>query len=123
MSTNQSCFTARRRVAARTRRRAISHEMGADNLGRPSTISRSLIRISALPLLAAVLLSLVNSAVNAQEWSPPSTVWVEQAGQTVDGLFLDAWPTSPDLLGLPISEELTTNVELDSTEKRNATIQ
>jgi hypothetical protein len=51
-------------------------------------------------------------AAVAQEWSPPSTVWVEAAGHTVDGLFLDDWRSYPTLYGQPITEEAETTVSL-----------
>ena len=63
------------------------------------------------------------AGATAQEWAPPSTVWVEVAGHTVDGLFLDAWRTHSSLLGMPISEETTGAGRLDGLPTAERTIQ
>ncbi len=71
------------------------------------------------PVIVAVLIALTTFAggaaprpVLAQDsaevaWSPPRTVWVQSAGHTVDGLFLNLWRDYPDILGDPITEEFT----------------
>ena len=41
----------------------------------------------------------------AEDWQPPTTVYVEAAGHTVDGLFLDLWRDRQELTGDPITEE------------------
>ncbi len=68
--------------------------------------TRTLQRISLLVLgcLSIILFSPI-SALQAQEWSPPRTVWVADTGHTIDGYFLDDWREYPDLFGLPITEE------------------
>ncbi len=58
--------------------------------------------------LIAVILGVVSPAsqsVAASEWTPPTTVWIESTGHTVDGYFLDEWRNHDALLGLPITEE------------------
>ncbi len=42
-------------------------------------------------------------------WAPPSTVYIPETGQTIDGLFLDLWRTGGGALsyGNPISPEIT----------------
>ncbi len=60
--------------------------------------------------MAALLLTLTSVSVPraaGQDWSPPTTVYVDEAGHTVDGLFLDFWRTNRSLLGDPITEEFT----------------
>jgi hypothetical protein len=42
----------------------------------------------------------------AQDWSPPSTVWVDSTGHTIDGVFLDDWRSYQDMYGAPLTEEL-----------------
>src|SRR5215212_4331578 len=72
-------------------------------------LSAALVRVgAALFLTAAVALSAVASrGASAQEWSAPTTVYVDWAGHTVDGLFLEFWRTHQLLLGDPITEEFT----------------
>lgn len=56
--------------------------------------------------IALLLLSgLVSPAALADDWAPPRTVFVDAAGHTVDGLFLELWRTHPELVGLPLTEE------------------
>ena len=62
-------------------------------------------------------------AVTAQEWAPPRTVWVEQSGHTVDGLFLDTWRFYSPLLGVPIAEETKQRVGLDGLPSAERPIQ
>jgi hypothetical protein len=57
--------------------------------------------------IGLVLSAAGTQRTHAQEWSAPTTVYVEDAGHTVDGLFLDFWRTHQDLLGNPITEEFT----------------
>lgn len=51
------------------------------------------------------------------------TVWVEDSGHTLDGLFLDAWAANQQLFGLPISEELEVRVSLDGERPKKRVIQ
>ena len=71
-------------------------------------------------LLAALLLggNALMPRSSEASWSPPTTVWLKDAGHTVDGLFLTAWRAQPELLGKPISEESRTTVTL-----KNVTVQ
>ncbi len=63
-------------------------------------------------LLAAVLLLAglpglsMGERAAAQEWSPPTTVYIERTGHTLDRLFLDMWREHGDLLGDPVTEEM-----------------
>ena len=71
--------------------------------------------IVRLGWLVAVLF-LVNAfapiAASAQDWSPPPTVFIPETGHTLDRLFLEQWQDDPELLGDPITEEVTTKVDL-----------
>ena len=72
-------------------------------------LSAALFRVGAALFLTAALVFLTapSRGAGAQEWSAPTTVYVEEAGHTVDGLFLDFWRTHQVLLGDPITEEFT----------------
>jgi lipoprotein-anchoring transpeptidase ErfK/SrfK len=65
---------------------------------------RTLLVLVLTAVAAAVLIPAANAA--------PRTVWVEQAGHTVDGLFLDAWRANSAYIGMPISEELEAEVSV-----------
>ena len=71
--------------------------------------SAALFRVGATLFLTASLVLAAAGGRNAraQEWSAPTTVYVDQAGHTVDGVFLDFWRTHQDILGDPITEEFT----------------
>lgn len=73
----------------------------------------------AIGLTLAAAAAFVAPVATAQDWSAPRTVWVEEAGHTVDGLFLDAWRAHKALLGKPITEEITAEapIGLDRDEK------
>jgi hypothetical protein len=73
----------------------------------------------AFGLIATVLAP----ATSAQDWSPPTTVWVEDAGHTVDGLFLTDWRSYQALYGQPISEEFKTKVALAGGKASTRTVQ
>lgn len=66
---------------------------------------------------------LATPSADASDWSPPQTVWVESARQTVDGLFLEAWRGNQSFFGMPISEEFTANVPISSTKSKKLTVQ
>ncbi len=53
----------------------------------------------------------------AQEWSPPSTVYLDSTGHTLDRLFLDMWRQHGDLLGDPITEEMSIKTPLSDDEQ------
>src|SRR5215210_2050194 len=55
-------------------------------------------------LIATVFAS--PTATKAQDCAPPSTVWVDGTGHTLDGIFLDDWRSYQDLYGAPLTEEL-----------------
>jgi hypothetical protein len=71
--------------------------------------SAALFRVGAALILtvAFALSAAAGRSAIAQEWSAPTTVYVDDAGHTVDGLFLDFWRIHQDLLGDPITEEFT----------------
>jgi hypothetical protein len=63
---------------------------------------------------AAVAVALMGSGpVSANDWSPPSTVYVPATGHTVDGLFLDLWRERSDLAGDPITKEFSPRAAFD----------
>lgn len=61
--------------------------------------------------------------VAAQAWSPPSSVWLNTAEHTVNGLFLSAWRAHTALLGNPISEEISSGLTLNGEKNQNVTVQ
>jgi lipoprotein-anchoring transpeptidase ErfK/SrfK len=63
----------------------------------------------ALMVIAAIAVAVLAPAAQAA----PRTVWVEPAGHTLDGLFLDAWRANATYLGMPISEEFKAKVPVD----------
>jgi lipoprotein-anchoring transpeptidase ErfK/SrfK len=75
-----------------------------------------------LAILGLVFGSTVAPAA-AQDWSPPRTVWVEDAGHTIDGYFLDLWREFPDLLGQPITEEWESPVAVDNYDRDDRYVQ
>lgn len=68
--------------------------------------------VATLAALGA-LLFLPISPLLAQEWSPPRSVWVEDAGHTLDGYFLDLWREYTSLMGQPITEEWEAPIEVE----------
>ncbi len=78
---------------------------------RPAS-SRVRAFVGALAVVGLLLFSTA-SPLMAQEWSPPRTVWVEDAGHTIDGYFLDLWREHPALLGQPITEEWKSPIEVE----------
>jgi lipoprotein-anchoring transpeptidase ErfK/SrfK len=82
--------------------------------GVPVRPASSRVRAVAFALaVVGLLLSTSASPLVAQEWAPPRTVWVEDAGHTIDGYFLDLWRSYPSLLGQPITEEWESPIEID----------
>ncbi len=69
-------------------------------------------RLSALMIAAGLMLISALPARAAQPWSPPTRVWVEASGHTVDGYFLDNWRAHRSLFGLPITEEFEQKIAL-----------
>ncbi len=70
-------------------------------------------RLTGLIAIVAVLMAAVAPAASAYpidpNWSPPSTVYIPETGQTIDGLFLDLWRSGGGALsyGNPITAEIT----------------
>jgi hypothetical protein len=73
--------------------------------------------------IIGLLFGSVAAPVSAQDWSPPRTVWVEDAGHTIDGYFLDLWRAHPDLLGQPITEEWESPIAIDGYERADRYVQ
>ena len=70
--------------------------------------------LNGLTTAILLLATLSPPSAHAQsDWSPPTTVWIEATGHTVDGLFLTAWRGARALLGDPITEEHREWVQLD----------
>ncbi|MEA2597320.1 MAG: hypothetical protein QOF01_3789 [Thermomicrobiales bacterium] len=89
-------------------------------------VQHRLARLGALgPLFVVFGLigTLIAPATSAEEWSPPSTVWVEEAGHTVDGLFLTDWRAYGELYGQPITEEIKSKVALGGEKPSTYTVQ
>lgn len=76
----------------------------------------------ALTAVSLVFLSTASPLV-AQEWTPPRTVWVQDAGHTVDGYFLDLWRAYPELLGQPITEEWESPIAVEGFERADRYVQ
>ncbi|MCA9860855.1 MAG: hypothetical protein KC438_14095, partial [Thermomicrobiales bacterium] len=66
---------------------------------------------------------MVAAPLSAQQWSPPRTVWVEDAGHTIDGYFLDLWRAHPELLGQPITEEWESPIAIGGFERADRYVQ
>jgi hypothetical protein len=61
------------------------------------------------PLVVGLMLALLASIIAPMNAAAaPQTVYLEQAGHTLDGLFLDTWRSYPIALGNPITEEIKT---------------
>jgi lipoprotein-anchoring transpeptidase ErfK/SrfK len=73
--------------------------------------------------VVGLLLFSTASPLVAQEWSPPRTVWVADAGHTIDGYFLDLWREYPELLGQPITEEWESPIAVDEFERADRYVQ
>lgn len=80
---------------------------------RAATRRVSMVGVAALILFTLVLpLVALPGQVQAQsDWSPPSTVFIPDTGQTIDGVFLDQWRAGGGVsaYGNPITQELTEN--------------
>jgi hypothetical protein len=63
--------------------------------------------LTAVLLLAALPGLSVGRSAKAQDWSPPSTVYLERTGHTLDRMFLDMWRQHGSVLGDPITEEMS----------------
>jgi hypothetical protein len=70
-------------------------------------------RLLRLAGIVAVLTTAAAPAVSAYpvdpNWSPPTTVYIPETGQSIDGLFLDLWRSGGGVLsyGNPITPEIT----------------
>lgn len=79
--------------------------------------------IGSLFLMFGFIATAFSPGARADNWSPPSTVWVESAGHTVNGLFLDDWRAYQALYGQPISEEFKATVALSGGKASTYTVQ
>ena len=79
---------------------------------RPRTPTNGIIHLWRLTGIVAMLMTAA-PAVSAYpidpNWSPPTTVYIPETGQSIDGLFLDLWRSGGGALsyGNPISPEIT----------------
>jgi len=73
---------------------------------------------ASLLFMLTLIATLFASSAGAQEWSPPSTVWVEESGHTVDGIFLDDWRSYQEMYGSPLTEEIRQRHTLDDGKER-----
>ncbi len=87
--------------------------------GRPLVQRGPWLITIALVLLGALL----PASVRAEHWAPPQTVFVPQAGHTVDGLFLNLWREERALIGDPITEEFRTETGLGGSPDEEQIVQ
>ena len=73
--------------------------------------------LTAVLLVAGLPVLSLGHQVAAQEWAPPSTVYLDRTGHTLDRLFLDMWRQHSDLLGNPITEEMSIRTPLSDDEQ------
>lgn len=79
--------------------------------------------LSAVVIAAGFILASAPRTRAAQPWSPPTRVWVQASGHTVDGLFLDNWRAHQALFGLPITEEFEQRVALSDGKPAQRVVQ
>lgn len=79
--------------------------------------------IAIVLAIAGLLFGSIAAPVSAQDWSAPRTVWVEDAGHTIDGYFLDLWREFPELLGEPITEEWQSPIDIDGYDRDDRYVQ
>lgn len=67
--------------------------------------------IAVIGLFLTLLAPAFTAAQSASDWSPPSTVYIPETGQTIDGVFLDYWRANDGFTayGNPITPELEEN--------------
>lgn len=102
-----------------------SHRQGAPFMRPRDSRRAALPTIAILSALVAILTSVFAPIASAEEdgWSPPTTVWVEESGHTIDKTFLSVWRANLTLIGSPISEEVDARVKLDGVKTTERTIQ
>src|SRR5215204_7374281 len=82
-------------------------------MSRSRLPTNGIFRLWRLVGIVALLITLTVPAAGAYpvdpNWSPPSTVYIPETGQTSDGLFLDLWRTGGGAIsyGNPITPEIT----------------
>ena len=75
----------------------------------PRTVMNGIIHLWRLAAIVVVLMTAAAPAVSAYpvdpNWSPPTTVYIPETGQSIDGLFLDLWRSGGGALssGNPIA--------------------
>ena len=76
---------------------------------RKQRVARMTRLAGIVALLGAAFVPTVAAYPLDPNWAPPSTVYIPQTGQTIDGLFLDLWRTGGGALsyGNPITPEIT----------------
>ncbi len=81
-------------------------------LRRVSGVSVAAVALLALVMpLAALFAAPGQSSAQDSDWSAPSTVFIPETGQTINGVFLDQWRSGGgvDAYGNPITAEMTEN--------------
>jgi hypothetical protein len=63
------------------------------------------------------------AAAQDEAFVPPTKVWVESTGHTVDETFLDFWRSNLALLGAPVSEEAKARVRIDGVDTKTRVVQ
>jgi len=83
-------------------------------------------RLLAFSLIFTFLGSLCTPFASAQEdveWAPPTAVYIDDTGQTVDQTFLDTWRSYQILIGDPISKEAKAKFRLKGVETKTRVVQ
>jgi lipoprotein-anchoring transpeptidase ErfK/SrfK len=102
-----------------------SNRLGAPVKHPVDSRRAALPRVAILTALIAIFSSVLAPLASAQDdgWSPPTTVWVEESGHTVDKTFLNIWRANQTLIGDPISEEVEDRVALNGVKTKARAIQ
>lgn len=85
--------------------------------------TRGIVRLGWLVAVLFLVNAFSPLSASAQDWSPPPTVFIPETGHTLDRLFLEKWRDHPELLGHPITEELTSKVDLGNKGKVDRDVQ
>jgi len=80
-------------------------------------------RMTLAALLVATICAVFAPVAAGQDWAPPSKVWVENTGHTVDKTFLRTWRANLAHLGNPITQEVRDRVKLDGVKTKERTLQ
>ncbi|MDQ2682721.1 MAG: L,D-transpeptidase, partial [Chloroflexota bacterium] len=86
-----------------------------------STLRTSLFAIALVALVSSLIAPF--SAAQEDDFTPPTKVWVEETGHTVDKTFLRDWRSYQMLIGDPITQEVRKRVKLDGLKTKERTLQ